>query len=373
MEAAHTFFIESPQTLEAVESDPRSIEEAFDLHGPSLTSGPYEPNPVEDVTFLREANMRFGRTAEELVTMHNGRHYEVVTGEPTRQRVDVPVVFTTALGTSTNGHNRHTMDQLLKAGYPVVMIGAEGGRGEWPKSKESLQRFMRNLLTIRLAETAENMHSIMNVVDAKNTHTPKRAINIGESRGAMAGMGFKARAERFDREVIYSDLTAATFPTPTKGTLGHLSLLHTLATNSLVVGNVSVADIVRQPNRLLGSINMSPHFLLHVVATLPTLIHGDAGKLAREIDTDAKIHNTFFASDAWCQAEGWNDLFKDHPYVVNTIAPGNHMAIVQRKTLTARMRRLNGLRDELVANGEQADQIDWERVHMAGHLAVAQA
>lgn len=373
MEAAHSFTSEAHLPPEVVETRPATIEAAFDTYGPALSSGGYEPNPVEDVTLIKETSTKHGRMAVELVEMHNGRHYQVVTGEPREQHVDVPVVFTTALGTGTNGHNKYTMDQLLDAGYPVVMIGPEGGHTSWPRSKESLQRFVRNLLTIRLSETAENMHSILNVVDAKDTYTPKRAINIGESRGAMAGMGFKSRSDRFNREVLYSDLTAATFPQPTRGGTAHLALLNTLLPNSMVLGNISVADAIKHPRRLLSSLDPNPHFLLHALATIPTLIQGDSGKLAREIDRDAKIHNTFFVNDAWCPAEGWQELFEDYPYVVNTLAPGNHMAIVQKKTQIARMRRLTGLRDELVANNERTDQIDWERVHMAGHLAVAQA
>jgi hypothetical protein len=143
------------QIADVIQLNPSHAEEGF-LEGSVL-----ERNPVMKSETKQEMHSRHGDSLLQLVTLENGRKYEVVLSEPMEQRSDFPVVFTTALGTSVRGHNWHTMHQMMDLGYPVVLIGPEGGHPHVPKTPRSWQRFMKNLMNISLEETASNMHEIL--------------------------------------------------------------------------------------------------------------------------------------------------------------------------------------------------------------------
>ncbi|MDB5164082.1 MAG: hypothetical protein JWS12_700 [Candidatus Saccharibacteria bacterium] len=331
------------------------------------------PNPVVNRRLLdTDRHARFGDSWTEIFTMKNGRRYEVVTNVPRKQRSEVPIVFTTALGTSIRGHNWHTMQQMMDTGFSVVMVGPEGGHASWPHSKRGWKQFMHNLTNISLEETAENMHEILNVTDHLYLYEPGGAINIGESRGGGAGMGFKARASRFGRQVLYSDLTATPFAKK-------LALLESPKLSNVPVkelksigrvflrGKVDLVRLTHYPETL----NLNPHYLLHVAGSIPTLLRGHSGNLADEIGQDAKMHNTQFEEDGMGQASEWDEKFKHHPYVVNLLLAGTHVDLAQDWVLDARVARMRGLRDELETAKGQWARIDWRNVHMGEHIVRA--
>lgn len=184
-----------------------------DLHpGEGLLASDGQPsdgitrNYVADRKPGTTASSKHGHTNLEIYTMENGRQYEVVSGEPREQQSDVPVVFTTALGTSVRGHNWHTMYKVMDLGYPVVLVGPEGGHANWPKSPAGLKRFLANLGSISIEETAANMHEILDDTDESGLYAPGDFIAIGESRASAAGMGLAALATR--RQMIYGDFIA---------------------------------------------------------------------------------------------------------------------------------------------------------------------
>ncbi len=371
-----TFEIPQDQMPDRRQAD----SEATILQFPSPTEkGFFEPeiSPDRNVFIARKVlgseATRHGITSTEVYTLQNGREYEVVTGEPYAQRSDVPIVSTTALATSIRGHNRHNLYQGMSLGYPVVLIGPEGGHSHIPTSRKAARQAVRNLLSINLAETAENMHEILEITDRLGFYEPGKIISTGESRGAMIGMGVKSRASKFGRLVIYSDLTAPCFPMPRKEIERRTNLpMETIRQTSLM-GHLPLKLHPRRLAHYPATLNLNPQFLLHVVGTIPTLLSGSAGKLAREIDQDAYIHNTLFRNDTWSFPEGWSEIFAEYPNVVNTLRPGNHMGITDELTLKERSNRLGGLRDELAANHNRMAGIDWRNVHMAGREALKHA
>jgi hypothetical protein len=352
---------------------PSQLEEGFfDLEQDAVQAQD-ERNFVIDRKFLSHDKSRHGDITTEVFTFRNGKELEVVSGRPAHQRSDVPIVTTTALGTSIRGHNRHNLIQGMKLGYAYVLIGPEGGHAHLPKTPREILRFIKNLGNISLEEIAENMHEVLDVTDEDDFYEPGMIAATGESRSADAALGVVARAKKFGRTAIYADTTALVFPVPRHEIDKHAILPLETVEQVSFLGQL---PLKMHPKRLLHypeTLNLNPHFLLHVIATIPTLLDGSAGKLGREVPYDAHIHNTLFTEDTWSYPAGWDAIFANHAGVVNTLRPGNHMAITSKRTQAERTGRLAGLRDELAATHNRPKAINWDNVHMGGRLAVREA
>lgn len=351
----------------------------IELSPPGATEGIFEssatrPNPVIDRDPLETDRTRHGRTKLEVFTLENGRHYEVVTGRPRHQRSDIPVLIGTALGTSVRGHNWHTMLAMMDLGYPVVMVGPEGGHARWPKSPGSLRQFARNLFSIRLLETAKNYHEILNETDGDDFYRTGAVVKTGESRAACLTMPYIALSSRYDREAVFSDAISPCFPIPKPIELNQTALGR-LREVGAQVGSIAKESAHIDLDKFLHypkTINPNPHFLMHMVATVPTLVSGKAGELARSIPKDARIHNTHFVDDPWAFPDGWVEVFKDHPFVTHDHQPGDHGAIVKVETQQKRNTRFRDLRDELEANNQDPNRVDWHNVYL-GQTAIKAA
>jgi hypothetical protein len=309
------------------------------------------------------------------MTLENGRHYEVVRGIPTRQRSDIGLFIGTALGTSIRGHNWYTMLHMMEEGYPVAMIGAEGGHQRLPRSPGEARRFAGNLFSISIAETAANAHEIMAELDEDPIAQPGVSIKVGESRDAAVGIGFQALAHFYGREVIYSDLIAACFP-DAKPLRIDPSLVPRAAQLGTQVGSLLKNAFPMHPKRAwhyARTVNPNPHFMAHVIATIPALVSGQTGTLARQIPSDARMHHTHFEDDPWTDIDGWQEAFSDHPQVIHDVRPGDHGAIAHADTQSDRRTRLRNLREELEANHQRPELVNWENVYLGGQLAVAAA
>lgn len=315
----------------------------------------------------------YGRAIAQIVTFENGRKQEVVTGIPKHQKSDIPITMGTALGTSIYGHNWLNMWDMMNLGYPVVLIGPEGGKADWPKNAAETIRLFRHLASISLTETARNMHEVLNVTDRDQIYKPGKVIQVGESRAAAAGLGFHAMAGEFHREVIYGDYTAACFPQKLKEAKEYLALPRQALHQTGRLIQAPLRKPWERAKHYPKTINPNPFFLMHVAATLPTLLSGTAGKMAREIPGDSKIHNTGFEQDPWSDLDVWEHIFANYTHAVNTRLPGDHSSLADEDVLAARLDRLRGLRDELVANHQKPEKITWENVHMGGRLAVVAA
>jgi hypothetical protein len=374
----------SPPLLDRRTVDQEATVLSFPLPSPSeIQEGFFEPidpiyntedrNPVVDKKRLSSDSNRHGTTTIDVVTLKNGREYEVVTGQPRIQRSDIPLVSGTALGTSIRGHNWHNLYQGMDLGFPSVLIGPEGGHSNWPKNIKAAKLAVKNLVSISLEETAENVHEILDWTDQLGFYEPGAIADSGESRRAMVAMGVRARGAYFGRHVVYSDVTAPCFPIARKEITRRTNLPFETIRQTSLRGHL---PLKMHPRRLLhypATLNLNPHFLLHVVGTIPTLLGGSAGKLAKEIPQDANMHLTLFDDDTWSVPQIWDEIFAGHPNVVTTRRPGNHMAITDDRTYIERSARLAGLRDELAATHNNTARINWDNVHLAGDLALKHA
>lgn len=308
-----------------------------------------------------------GNIWTEVVYMSDGTPYEVVVGEPIKRITDTPVVFTTAWFTSVEGHNKHTLQKVLELGYPAVLVGPEGG---YKPDHVKLKEARRQAKEISLPRSAHNMAQILGYTQPRYHHDEKQLITIGESRGAMVGMGIIPYAAQNDKEVIYSDYVAPCFA---EGIEWHElvklrgQLPHELGSLAVAFAEISVKRLVHLP----GTINPRTHYLLHAAHTWEALSNGDAGALARYIPEDQPLQITAFRGDLAGQLKVWrDDIFSEHNQVHISEARGGHLTIANSRTLNKILGRLAALGEQL-QEGRIPAEFDFSKIHLKPKLETA--
>lgn len=329
-------------------------------------------NPVIEREDREYERTKHGVTDREIFTLERGQRLEVVQGTPAEQRSDMPVVMTTALGTSVYGHNWHTMLSLMDLGYPVVMVGPNGGNMKLPKNATQAARLLKNMASISLESIAVNIHNVLDETDQHENYKAGDILYTGESQGHMALLAGAALAGYFGRNAVYADGIAGCFPTRRKDIREHLSLLPETFKQTSLLGKLSLGMSARHAMEMPRTVNPNPYFLSHVVASIPTLISGSAGEFARQLDPNIKLKKTLFVDDTWCNTKAWMDIFnaEDFPHVDIDLIPGNHMTIVTKGVQDAREARFRALRDELESTQGNQAAVDWKHVMHAGQSAL---
>jgi hypothetical protein len=304
-------------------------------------------------------NAKGGTLFSEVVYMSDGVPYEVVTGVPEEPVTDIGVILTTAWFTSIKGHNTHTTLKLMQMGYPVTLIGPEGGH--FDPSIGPIEK-IKHLKQIELARTAHNMHEILSHTQPRFDQDPENCVALGESRGAMVGKGFVASDRLHGRNVLYADFVAPCFAKEVS--ISQLieyrdQLPHELASLAHLAGKTSLRRLIHYPSTL----NVNPNALAHALATIPTLISGQAGNMARHTDQDQNMHITGFQGDHAGQIEEWEDIFSAHGGVRVARESGSHVTIANNQTLGKMVSRLSGLAEQL-HEGAPIEEIDFSYVHL---------
>lgn len=263
------------------------------------------------------------------IVTEKGYAYSTLIGIPEKQLSTVPIIGTSAWFTSTEGHNEHTVRNMMRAGNIVLFVGAEGSYE--PASKPAPKG------PISLADSASTVLNFSYHLGKEleeegiDINTEKRIV-IGESRGAMVGMGITALAKEFGQEVILSDLTAPCLPRPM-----HLKDIKDLAgqlreePKELIklAGRLTLARLVHYPSTL----DLSPYSLRHQIAIGFALFSGEAGALARKIPSDALMHITVFNKDFASMENEWKAIFTNHSNVRITPLSGSHLTLADPETL----------------------------------------
>lgn len=263
------------------------------------------------------------------IVTEKGYTYSTLVGIPKKQLSNVPIIGTSAWFTSTEGHNEHTVRNMMRAGNIVMFVGAEGSYE--PDSKPTPHG------AITLADSAAavlnfSYHLGMELQDEGITIDDEKRIVIGESRGAMVGMGITALASEFGQEVILSDLTAPCLPRAM-----HLKDVRELAGQLReepkelfkLAGRLTLARLVHYPSTL----DLSPYSLRHQIAIGFALFSGEAGALARKISPDALMHITVFNKDFASMEHEWKAIFANHSNVRITPLSGSHLTLADPETL----------------------------------------
>lgn len=307
--------------------NPKSHEYLDDNHIESLRQN------SEIITWetLREPEVIPGIGKLERIgfTTKKGYAYSALIGSPESPECVVPVIGTSAWTTSTEGHNERTVRNFMRSGNYVFFVGAEGSfePEERPQPNES----------ITLADSAAavlnfSYYAAQELIQRGDIVDPSRRSIIGESRGAMTGMGIIALAEDFGQEAIVADFAAPCLPRKMKlsdirkfiGQIGQEPI-----EIAKLGGKLTLARLIHYP----GTIDLSPYSLRHQLAIGFALFSGEAGALAKHIDQDKLIHITVFDNDIASMRAEWEDIFSNHPNIRITPLPGSHMTIADLETL----------------------------------------
>lgn len=297
----------------------------------------------------------------------SAREYSVVVATPQYQQVDQPIVFTTALLTGTRGHNFNTAIHLLDLGFPLIMIGPEGEQ----RSKKCLAKQISNARNSSLPQTAHNTHEILDAISSNyNTASykmfdDKNIIVIGESRGAMIGMGMPAYANEHNRKVIYSDLTAPCFPEPIRyGVKSLFDIYKQGRAEVTALKGLSKTLGLKRIAHYPSTLNFRPSYLMQALGSVPALLNGDSGLMAKHAPPNTPMHIKVFNNDYWSQPDNWKLIFKDRPEVSIKQIDGAHLTIAARETLNHIENRLINLKLELRRTGGDVSKIDFSKVHL---------
>lgn len=258
-----------------------------------------------------------------------GYAYSAVIGTPEAVNSDTVMLDTTAWGTSDRGHNEHTLRTFLKEGNFFILVGAEGS---WHEETDPSG-------PITLADSAAAVLSFSNYAELHlNRHgkliQPRERYLIGESRGAMVGMGTIALAEHFNQHIIAADLTAPCVPI--KLTLSEaVKLIGQLVTEPTEICKLPRKLAYRTLRHYPSTVDPSHTSLAHQFAIGFALFSGEAGALAKHVKHNTFMHVTTFEKDLASMEGLWRDIFEpnEYPDVRITSLPGSHLTIADPETL----------------------------------------
>lgn len=256
-----------------------------------------------------------------------GHAYAAIVGMPKEQTSAIPMIGTSAWFTSIEGHNEHTARTFMRSGNPVVFVGSEG-------SFHNTKNHGGSLRGITLARSAAAVLRFSGEVVGNHPDLDQvRRTVIGESRGAMVGMGILALDTAFDQDVMYADLTAPCFPRkfnmfsdPLK-LAGHLK--HEPRTLLSLAGKIPWSLLRHYP----ATVDLHPDAFTHQIAIWSTLFRGEAGDLARLIPVNKAMHVTTYDDDAASMHKLWVEIFEAHEGVRVTPLSGSHLSLADPQTL----------------------------------------
>lgn len=263
------------------------------------------------------------------IVTEQGYCYGGFIGVPEKPESPVPVIGTSAWFTSIEGHNEHSVRNLMRAGNFVFFLGSEGS---YEPAVPPKHRSPISLASSAAAVLNFSYHYGKDLTEEGYAVEPEKRIVVGESRGAMVGMGIIATAEHFAQNVIFADLTAPCLPRPME-----LADLKDLVSQIYsepkevvkLAGSLTIGRLIHYP----ATLDLSPYSLKHQLAIGFALFSGEAGELARHIDTKALLHITTFEKDFASMKSEWEEIFKQHKSVRITPLPGSHLTLADLETL----------------------------------------
>ena len=263
------------------------------------------------------------------IVTEQGYAYAGFVGVPEKPESTVPVIGTAAWFTSIEGHNEHSVRNLMRAGNFVFFLGSEGSYEpeELPEPKGPITLAGSASAVLNFSyhygkELAEEGHDV----------DIEERIVVGESRGGMVGMGIIALAEEFAQEIIMADLTAPCLPRAMElSDIKDLSnqIISEPAEIIKLGGKLTLGRLIHYP----ATLDLSRYSLAHQIAIGFALFSGEAGALARHIPPESLLHITTFEKDFASMKSEWEDIFTSHKNVRITPLPGSHLTLADLETL----------------------------------------
>lgn len=259
-----------------------------------------------------------------------GYSYAGIICVPKAPQSEVAIVGTSPWLTSDRGHNEHTARNFMREGNYVFFVGADGS---WHNKSTPTG-------PITLADSAAATLAFANLAELRVNRNAEPLVKhaernlIGESRGAMTGFGIIALAEHFEQEILFADLTAPCFPDKVRvETI--LRLLNQIIDEPLQMmrlgGRIANRTLLHYP----ATVDLWPSSLEHQFAIGFALGSGEAGALAKRINTHTLVHVTTYEKDSASDHARWQEILphSTYPNIRITQLEGSHLTIADPETL----------------------------------------
>lgn len=292
------------------------------------------------------------------LTLLSGHQYAAFICAPDEQSTDVPTIATTAWGTSLDGHNSIIGKSFMEVGNTVFYVGPEGGyhKGCGGNISNSLARSAAAVLQFSLLapELAPKSLQIDEI----------RRFLIGDSRGAMVGMGIKAFDKYFGQDIVFGDLTAACFPRRLNTLVDLPKLLRFVLQEPVaalkLLASIGPEAAFEYPSTL-DLIN--PFAVAHQLAMAPAIFSGEAGDLARLTPLDSALHMTTYNDDFVSMHNEWLKIFDKYSNVRITPLNGSHLTLADPLTRAFVLARNQAAREQYVPGIDMNSATISERAH----------
>jgi len=269
-----------------------------------------------------------------------GYGYDALVGIPEIQQSDAPVIGASAWFTGTDGHNEHLVRKLMQDGNYVLFSGAEGSykpaERVKPKTTISLANSAATLMSFAYCQ-AEKLQREGHDVDPVNRRV------VGESRGAMIGMGVTALDSAFNQHVTKSVLVAPCLAKRVDTLVDTGRVVEQVASEPFRTLQLIGSLGINRGFHYLRTVDPNWHSIRHQIAIGGALFSGEAGEFPTHIPLEKQMHLTFFDNDFASMQSEWSALFSNHQNVTVDIQPGRHLSIANPATLR---RTVELIRDE---------------------------
>lgn len=280
---------------------------------------------------------------------------------------DIPVFATCAWGTSPRGHNEHTALKLMEDGLATIIVGNEGSYHpkNLPAPKTDMTMAGTAAAALRFSQVIAGEHG-----EFRYLLHPRLRTALGESKGGMEGMGSLWLAPFFNQELLMADYTAPCIPHKIKRS-DLVEFSNQLKSEPLSIarlaGRLTLGLVLHYP----ATVDLHPHAIAQQVTKRTAVFSGEAGDLARLIDTQKLIHITVFKEDFASMRQVWEEIFADYPNVRITPLEGSHLTIADPETLAYIRARQQAFRDVYNAKAGVMAEISADEVFDLAHAYVA--
>lgn len=252
----------------------------------------------------------------------------------------------TAWSTQVEGANIDVARKLMKIGFNVLIKGPEIGS------------------SLPLSQSAYNTHLVLDALQEMHDDVDTSHVALeGYSRGSMIAFGTNAYAQRFDRKVIYSNLTDPCVARPIKRDTETVKKAITLPLDIGML-ELAVAQSLTDPWRgrhLIKTIDPTPKGLLQFIRTGAPLMNGEAGKLAARTPLDMYATIAFFRRCRVNDEQLYRDILADRPGVRFVQPEGGHGGGLDKRVIGNVAVRFGRLGEQL-AEGRSPDELDYQRI-----------
>lgn len=292
-------------------------------------------------------------------TMSDGFAYHVVDACPKEPYLqsDTAVVMTTPWFVHPKyGYMEDLTTLLLKEGYRVIVVGAEGSA---PSYDVGLLKKLQLLGQISLLNSGENLNAIAMHRLRDSESRPNVMIGTGSSRGHMVGMALNG--------LVYADFAAGAYPVKQPGD-GFVDFTFRIVPGEVPNFARRIAGLGPKLVKYSRTGAIHPRELAHQIMTGPAIWSGQAGEISANAEPAVPSLLTFFSLDRPSKVDVQTSMLSHRIDTIIEIIEGRHMDIPAWYMIEGFMLRMATLREMRGFDGDFASpDVDYDRLRQVHH------